>query len=307
MNNVLNRKMFVNRNARAKLANMGGILASSPEMVDETQRFAPGGTVTVDASGATGTFDTEPQPSFLERLQEDLIKKLRNNEPFNEQDLQVIETINSGSGGIMQKLDKIFAPNAKTAREERGQNIIESNLPLGDADDEAPAILDIPLASAEILSDPEIAPSSVDAANPALDDPTTKLDQTPQLDTALSAFQLQELQKQRDTSQESETVSTASVDDNEASLMERIDEIFAPAAGDKLKEVQEKGNQLQEENKGAVTSDPPDDGTRAGQKPNAEVEDVEDAEPLVEGFDSVVPLLRPENLEELEKKGLDRL
>ena len=45
MNNVLNRKMFVNRNARAKLANMGGILASSPEMVDETQRFAPGGTV----------------------------------------------------------------------------------------------------------------------------------------------------------------------------------------------------------------------------------------------------------------------
>ena len=45
MNNVLNRKMFVNRNARAKLANMGGILASSPEMVDATQRFAPGGTV----------------------------------------------------------------------------------------------------------------------------------------------------------------------------------------------------------------------------------------------------------------------
>ena len=186
MNNVLNRKMFVNRNARAKLANMGGILASSPEMVDETQRFAPGGTVTTDANGMTGTFSTEPQPSFLERLQEDLIKKLRNNEPFNEQDLQVIETINSGSGGIMQKLDKIFAPNAKTAREERGQNIIESNLPLGDADDEAPAILDIPLASAEILSDPEIAPSSVDAANPALDDPTTKLDQTPQLDTTRS-------------------------------------------------------------------------------------------------------------------------
>jgi hypothetical protein len=45
MNNVLNRKMFVNRDARAKLANMGGILASSPEMVDETQRFALGGTV----------------------------------------------------------------------------------------------------------------------------------------------------------------------------------------------------------------------------------------------------------------------
>ncbi len=95
MNNVLNRKMFVNRNARAKLANMGGILASSPEMVDATQRFAPGGTVTTDASGATGTFSVDPQPSFLERLRQDLLRKLRNNEPFNEQDLQVIETIAS--------------------------------------------------------------------------------------------------------------------------------------------------------------------------------------------------------------------
>ena len=161
MNNVLNRKMFVNRDARSKLANMGGILASSPEMVDATQRFAPGGTVTTDASGATGTFSVDPQLSFLERLREDIMKKIRNNEPFTEQDRQVIETINNGSGGIMQKLDQIFAPNAKTAREERGQNIIESNLPLGDADDEAPAILDIPLASAEILSEPEIAPERI--------------------------------------------------------------------------------------------------------------------------------------------------
>jgi hypothetical protein len=220
MNNVLNRKMFVNRNARAKLANMGGILASFPEMVNETQRFAPGGTVTVDASGATGTFDTQPQLSFLERLQQDLLKKLRNNEPFNEQDLQVIETINSGSGGIMQKLDKLFAPNAKTAREERGQEIIQSNLPLGDADDEAPAILDIPLASAEILSEPEIAPERINVNSAELLD--TSDNDRARRGPGRTAMDFS-----------TETIPTASVDNDESSFMERIDEIFAPAAKDK--------------------------------------------------------------------------
>ena len=41
--NVLNRKMFVNRDARRKLANMGGILASSPELMNTAQMFANGG------------------------------------------------------------------------------------------------------------------------------------------------------------------------------------------------------------------------------------------------------------------------
>lgn len=217
MNNVLNRKMFVNRDARSKLANMGGILASSPEMVDATQRFAPGGTVTTDASGATGTFSVDPQLSFLERLREDIMKKIRNNEPFTEQDRQVIETINNGSGGIMQKLDQIFAPNAKTAREERGQNIIESNLPLGDADDEAPAILDIPLASAEILSEPEIAPERINVNSAELLD--TSDDDRARRGPGRTAMDFS-----------TETIPTASVDDDESSLMERIDEIFAPAA-----------------------------------------------------------------------------
>jgi hypothetical protein len=217
MNNVLNRKMFVNRNARAKLANMGGILASSPEMVNETQRFAPGGTVTVDASGATGTFDTQPQLSFLERLQQDLLKKLRNNEPFNEQDLQVIETINSGSGGIMQKLDKLFAPNAKTAREERGQEIIQSNLPLGDADDEAPAILDIPLASAEILSEPEIAPERINVNSAELLD--TSDNDRARRGPGRTAMDFS-----------TETIPTASVENNDLGFLQRLDEIFAPAA-----------------------------------------------------------------------------
>ena len=40
---VMNRKMFANRDARTKLAGMGGILASSPEMMDATQRFQEGG------------------------------------------------------------------------------------------------------------------------------------------------------------------------------------------------------------------------------------------------------------------------
>ena len=40
---VMNRKMFANRDARTKLAGMGGILASSPEMMDATQRFETGG------------------------------------------------------------------------------------------------------------------------------------------------------------------------------------------------------------------------------------------------------------------------
>jgi len=43
--NVLNRKMFANRDARRKLANMGGILASSPELMQTAQMFAPGGQV----------------------------------------------------------------------------------------------------------------------------------------------------------------------------------------------------------------------------------------------------------------------
>ena len=45
--NVLNRKMFVNRDARRKLANMGGILASSPELMQTAQRFQTGGPATV--------------------------------------------------------------------------------------------------------------------------------------------------------------------------------------------------------------------------------------------------------------------
>lgn len=46
--NVANRKLFANRDARQKLASMGGIMASSPELLGEAQKFAPGGQVTSD-------------------------------------------------------------------------------------------------------------------------------------------------------------------------------------------------------------------------------------------------------------------
>lgn len=42
MSNVMNRKMFRPRNARNKLNQMGGIMASSPELMGTVQRFAKG-------------------------------------------------------------------------------------------------------------------------------------------------------------------------------------------------------------------------------------------------------------------------
>ena len=41
----MNRKLFANRDARRKLANMGGIVASSPELLGTAQTFQNGGTV----------------------------------------------------------------------------------------------------------------------------------------------------------------------------------------------------------------------------------------------------------------------
>ena len=41
--NVMNRKLFANRDARRKLANMGGIVTSSPELINTVQSFRKGG------------------------------------------------------------------------------------------------------------------------------------------------------------------------------------------------------------------------------------------------------------------------
>ena len=43
--NVDNRKLFANRDARRQLAEMGGIMASSPELLGEARKFANGGTI----------------------------------------------------------------------------------------------------------------------------------------------------------------------------------------------------------------------------------------------------------------------
>jgi hypothetical protein len=50
--NSMNRKMFSNRDARNKLAGMGGILSSSSELMGATQRFEPGGVVNASESSA---------------------------------------------------------------------------------------------------------------------------------------------------------------------------------------------------------------------------------------------------------------
>ena len=43
--NVMNRKMFANRDARQRLANMGGIMTSSPELMQAAQTYQVGGSV----------------------------------------------------------------------------------------------------------------------------------------------------------------------------------------------------------------------------------------------------------------------
>lgn len=53
--NVENRKLFTNRDARAKLATMGGIMASSPELLGEVQKFSNGKEVKAGRSWSLST------------------------------------------------------------------------------------------------------------------------------------------------------------------------------------------------------------------------------------------------------------
>jgi len=60
--NVENRKLFTNRDARAKLATMGGIMGSSPELLGEVQKFAEAGEVKAPmflVQGVTGYSDNQ--------------------------------------------------------------------------------------------------------------------------------------------------------------------------------------------------------------------------------------------------------
>jgi len=75
MNKVNNRKMFAKRDARNKLAEMGGILASSPDLLGTVQKFADGG------SPYTSQYD-----SYLSQYQPD------GNAPFGTSDRRLMES-----------------------------------------------------------------------------------------------------------------------------------------------------------------------------------------------------------------------
>ena len=344
MNNVLNRKMFVNRNARAKLANMGGILASSPEMVDETQRFAPGGTVTVDASGATGTFDTQPQLSFFERLRQALLRKLRNNEPFNEQDLQAIETIASqddqfrdaviasrdqgaamgefGAAGVMgaiperKQIEPIGSDSLSQAATDQmgGDNSLAGitgteAYRLRRGDTEAEGFIDSLMPPRGNIAPERINVNSAELLDTSDNDRARRGPGRTAMDFS------------------TETIPTASVEEKSEvepsageSLLDSDEFIVAPDAGypfpidvrndpkyegksvadalttsSNLEELDEQLEEnLQEKKKEAadklITSSPPDDGSRAGQKANADV---------ATGVDVIYPMLSSDNLDKI--------
>jgi hypothetical protein len=67
--NVMNRKLFANRDARRRLANMGGIVASSPELLGTAQTFANGGSAVVKTvlMGA-GLYDVKADGQIIPRV-----------------------------------------------------------------------------------------------------------------------------------------------------------------------------------------------------------------------------------------------
>ena len=67
--NVMNRKLFANRDARRKLANMGGIVASSSELLGTAQTFANGGSAVVKTvlMGA-GLYDIKADGQIIPRV-----------------------------------------------------------------------------------------------------------------------------------------------------------------------------------------------------------------------------------------------
>ncbi len=81
--NVENRKLFANRDARKRLAEMGGILASSPELMGEAMKFANGGTARERAISGQGALDQfassgmQPLDFSLQDLDRDLGSKMQ--------------------------------------------------------------------------------------------------------------------------------------------------------------------------------------------------------------------------------------
>jgi len=239
--------MFANRDARAKLANMGGILASSPEMVNVTQQFAPGGTVTVDASGATGTFDTQPQLSFFERLRQDLMRKIRNNEPFTQQETELINSIASqddqfrdaviasrdqgaamgefGAAGVMGaiperlQIEPIGSDSLSQAATDQmgGDNSLAGitgteAYRLRRGDTEAEGFIDSLMPPRGNIPPERINVNSAELLDTSDNDRARRGPGRTAMDFS------------------TETIPTASVENNDLGFLQRVDEIFAPAA-----------------------------------------------------------------------------
>jgi len=67
--NVMNRKLFANRDARRKLASMGGIMVSSPELMQAAQMFANGGSAVVKTVlMGRGLYDVKANGQIVPRV-----------------------------------------------------------------------------------------------------------------------------------------------------------------------------------------------------------------------------------------------
>jgi len=88
---VENRKLFSNRDARSKLANMGGIMTSSPELMGEAQRFSEGSKDAVAANNGG-----PPPPPLTERMiTEDAVARI------NEKDIIESNPITNTVRGLL--------------------------------------------------------------------------------------------------------------------------------------------------------------------------------------------------------------
>lgn len=97
MNNVENRKLFANRDARNRLAQMGGIMASSSELLGEAQMYAEGGNVGVDTYVAVIPGINENRPI---RLTVDTLVRLQDSFPEIMQQSTVMDLETAVDSGI---------------------------------------------------------------------------------------------------------------------------------------------------------------------------------------------------------------
>ena len=97
MNSVENRKLFANRDARNRLAEMGGIMASSSELLGEAQMYAEGGNVGVDTYVAVIPGINENRPI---RLTVDTLVRLQDSFPEIMQQSTVMDLETAVDSGI---------------------------------------------------------------------------------------------------------------------------------------------------------------------------------------------------------------